>query len=256
MSSVMPSVPGRFFVGDFDRGADGRIVFTGGSVSSSGQIAPFFAWISADGLTSRVISTVPYHPHQVAVAPDGTIWTLGCKMIDHDPWASGLDGNAGIFRHFDAQGKFIASAGPHSQFKGHHQLSRLFSGYLVAKSDRVAWYSGIHSEQGDYVEIRPDTMKRQGYPGLPKLSNSSLVVGFASTDNGGVYVSFEDHAPPPQEVNYRHRRIYMLDRANRQWVLVATPAIGTVVEPHLMGSDGDNLVFMGNDSFGFINLTQ
>jgi hypothetical protein len=208
ISSVMPKIAGKFWIADFDRSAAGEIVYVGGSTSTSGQIAPFLAIISPNG-TSRTMSTSPYQAHQVSVAPDGTIWTLGLEMINQDAWAAGLNPAAGVLRHFDELGQLLGSTGAQSQFKGLDQLNRLFAGFLVATKERVGWYSSIHGA-GNYVEFSTQTMKPEEYPGLPRLSANGLVVGFALTESGKAFVSFEDHAvPTAPSATYHHRRVYM-----------------------------------------------
>jgi hypothetical protein len=130
-SSTSLQIPGasQFWYGGYDRGADGSIFFAGGTYSAYGEAAPFIAWISPDGRTQRITRTGVYYAHMISVAPDGTIWTMGCEMINHKTDDPGLDPNAGVLRHFDTAGKLIGSFFPQSGYV--RQDIRLVSGYLV-----------------------------------------------------------------------------------------------------------------------------
>jgi hypothetical protein len=133
-------------------------------------------------------------------------------------------------------------------------MNRLFAGFLVATKDRVGWYSSIHGA-GNYVEFSTQTMKPEEYPGLPKLSANGLVVGFALTESGKAFVSFEDHAAPAApSATYHHRRVYMFDRPTSSWVPVQAPAIAGEQEPHLLGSSGEQIVLRGANSYSFVDF--
>ena len=247
ISSTTLNIPDATLIstGDFDRAPDGTIIFTGESYSSDGRGTPFIAWISPTGQTERVIRTDPYHPYTVAVALDGTVWTMGCEMINHDVRAPGLNPDASVLRHFDQQGRLIGSGGPQSQFKTQTQISRLVHGYLAATRDRVGWYSLIDGP-GRYVEISTSTMQTTIYPGFAPVSGGR-VTSLALTDAGQAYIESWDPVS--------HTRItYRLNRGTSQWVPVQAPPFAEArFGPSLMGNDGEQLVFYNAHKAGFFS---
>ncbi len=252
ISSVTLNIPGaaHFWPGDFDRGSDGSIVFAGGSYSANGQAAPFIAWISPDGKTSRVIGTYPYHPSMISVAPDGTVWTVGCEMINHRSNAPGLDPNAGVLRHFDTTGKFIGSVESQSGYVKEHKTNRLFSGFLIATGDRVAWYSTREGKDSRYIEFSTESMKPSSYKGLPTLPGTGMVTGFALTDASVPYLCVERSNP-------HSRTTYFFDRDKSEWIALDVPVIGDPPgTPRLIGSDGEQLVLLQGHSAAFFNFSH
>lgn len=249
VSSVTPSIPdaAQVWVSAFDRGADGAIVFSGGSNSPYGEGEPFIVSISPDGQTSRVIRTAPYWAYMLSVAPDGTIWTVGLEAINGKTNVPGVNLDAGVLRHFDRSGRLIGSAAPQREFGS----NRLEGGYLVATRDRIGWYSPKFG-RGDYVEISPDTMTPQGHPGLPDLSGGGhpgLVTNFVLTDEGNAFLSFQDN-------NTHHRTTYAFDRGASRWVPVQVPTIDGRAGPNLEGCDGEQLVFKGGHSVQFFSVSR
>jgi hypothetical protein len=186
----------------------------------------------------------------ISVAPDGTVWTIGCEMIDHKSDAPGLDPNAGVLRHFDQAGKLIGSTDPQSRYVAPHQTVRLQSGYLVAKSDRIGWYSPRWGKAGRYVEISLPSMKESVYPGLPPLPTGSMIAGFALTNAGTASLSVYDRNSP------RRWTTYAFDRATSKWIPAQVPAVGGSVDPGLVGSDGDQLVLQRGHEAAFVSVSR
>lgn len=155
VSEVTANIPDSANVsgGTCDRREDNSIVFIGQAWSAYGQPAPFIGMISADGRTERIIRTAPYWPYSLTIAPDGTFWTLGYEMVDHNTSAPGLDPNAGVLRHFDRSGQLLGATGPQSQFVKLYTTRGLGSGKIAATNDRVGWYAPRPGADGQYVEI-------------------------------------------------------------------------------------------------------
>ncbi len=250
LSSATLEIPGASQVWGyhFDRGADGSVVFAGGVYSAYGQAAPLIAWISPDGHTERVIRTAPYFPHMISIAPDGTVWTVGCEMIDHKPDAPGLDPQAGVLRHFDRTGKLIGSFFPQSQYLGPHQTVWLTSGHIVATNDRIGWYAPGWGGRGRYVEISLPSMEKHTYHGvLPPFSSAATVSELALTDDGTASVSVFD------PLTSQHWMIYTFDRTIAKWMPAQVEA-GVSPVPSLVGSDAGQLVFTSGHWAGFLSM--
>ncbi len=252
ISSVSLSIPGAqdFWASDFDRAKDGTIVFVGGSYSAGGQAAPFIAWISPGGRTSRVVGTYPYHPYMVTFAPDGTVWTVGCEMIGHKSDAPELDPNAGVMRHFNTTGKLTGSVIPQSGYVMEHKTNRLFSGFLIATANCVGWYSAREETDSRYVEVSTQSLKPSFYSGVSNLPDRALAIGFALTDSSVPYVCLQDlHSPV--------RTTYALVRDKSSWVPLSLQEVrGFPYTPWLVGSDGEQLVFHYAHSAAFVSVSH
>lgn len=254
ISSSTLKVPGaeRVWPGDFDRAVDGSIVFSGGAYSPSGEEAPFIALVSPDGSASTIIRTAPYYPYTLSLAPDGTIWTIGLEMINHDPKAVGLDPNAGVLRHYDRQGRLLASGIEQSRFIGSNETHRLVAGMLVAKGDRIGWISGL-DRHGVYSEISPKTLTVVQTSDAPfKDGSHNLIAGFTLTDSGRALLCVETHKD-----GRASRVAYVFDRTSGTWGTLAVPFLdGARFAPHLMGSDGEQLVFQFGQSAAFFKVSE
>ena len=261
VASMTPQIPDTTGVSllDFDRTPDGSIVYTGQSASAYGEPQPFLVYLSPQGETTQVIATAPYWPYMLTAAPDGTVWTVGQEMIRHDSKAPELNPQAGVLRHFDSSGKLIQAEIPQSQFTTGRQSSRLVHGFLFATLNRLSWYTpkyNLLAERSEYLEISPGSQQAQHYPGLPPPTRNGFYMGFAVTDTGEVFVSYEDHTnPQPRPPDYHHRMVYRLDRDTARWMPMAVPEFSQYPDPHLIGAEGDQLVFRSGDRAAFFRVT-
>ncbi len=252
VSSVTVSMPdaGHVVVVGSDRREDNSIVFIGQAWSAYGQPAPFIALISADSSTQRAMRTAPYWPYMLSIAPDGTFWTLGFEMVNHNTSAPELDPNAGVLRHFDRAGKLLGSALPQSHFvKDSASEFRLTSGYIATTRNRIGWYGPATGRGSQYVEIDSDSMTMHTYPGLPDLPESSLLVCFSLTESGNAFLSLYDNAA-------QRSTTFMFDRAALKWLPMKGPAASASRGSHLIGVDGEQLVFWSISSAIFFSLSH
>jgi hypothetical protein len=243
------SEPTQFGVFSSDRESDGTIVFSGETWTAPRVASPFLAWTSADGQTQRMIRTEPYFPYEVAVAPDGSIWTLGFEMVNLDPKDPAVNKEAHALRHFDRGGNLIGSAFPQSQFD-RYQRTRLDQGLLAVGRDRLGWY-GPREGEATYTEISLDTMTMKQYSGSAgDASKFYFAEGLALTDSGIASISIDYHSPDA-------RTNYVLDRTSSKWLPVSVPLMGGFkFTPALIGSDGDSLVFKYGRESGFFTVMQ
>jgi len=249
ISSATLSMPA--LVRDFDRAADGSIVLAGVTSSSYGEQKPFLAWIAADGKTERNIPMSPYYPSAISLAPDGTLWTLGFEMINHDTHAPELNPDAGVMRHYDRGGTLINWYLPQGSM-AKDDFGLIQEGRLVATGDRLGWYASI-GRVSKYVEISLDTMKERAYAGLPPSLSGVLggyIEGLALTDAGDVTVCV------PQRNPYAPSS-YRFDRTAAKWTPLPVPSLGGYrYAPRLLGSDGEDLVFQYDQSAAFFSVVS
>jgi len=250
LSSTKLTIPGasRVICHAADRAGDNSIVFAGLAWSSEGQRTPFLAWLSPEGRTETVISTEPYIPFALSVAPDGTAWTLGYETLNHDALDPGINPNAKILRHFDRSGKLIGSAWPQSGFETGAGLYSISKGYLFVTKDRIGWYSFSTHGEGRYVEADTRNMNQDVFPGLPRSPSNRMVDAFALTEAGDVLLSMEDRTPAGITT-------YFLDRATSKWRPLPTPSLGSY-GPILLGTDQADVVLQYERSAAFYSLTR
>jgi hypothetical protein len=239
---------------DWDRGADGTIGISGSAADSDGRAATFVAWISADGTNSQVIRTSPYKPAMVAVAPDGTLWTVGSEFTTKSSGGIGttLMPNVGVIRHFERSGKTLGSFVPQSTIQNPLSLSRSRN-TLRASKDRIAWYSA----EGRYIEISLDGSLVTDIPvQLPGGQSMNENTGFALADEGDAFLSAysDPHGSGPSA---QLLGIYILDRSVRAWKPVLQRSVGIAAQAafgYIYGVDGRELVVQGNKLIKFYSI--
>lgn len=216
-------------VSGFSLGADGTLVLGGWSSDAAGRLAGFFATVSPSSAV-RVVRTNPYFPGNVALASDGTIWTVGEALIGGRETDTSYD----VLRQYSADGALLRSAIPRSSITqteiGEH-------GHIAAALGRIGWYTGpLNGSGSEYVEVRKDgTLLRVAGRGL---ANHESVTGYALTDSGA-FVSTENH-------DTNSTAVYSLDGSGN-WQPVTLPAVKGRVG-WLYGGDGNRLVAPGDDT--------
>jgi hypothetical protein len=254
--SLSFSIPGVrwMLLYDWDRGSDGTIGISGSAVDSDGRAAAFVAWISPDGAIAQIVRTGLYRPAMVAVAPDGTLWTVGKQNIpggsNSPAGTSQLIPDPGVIQHFDRTGKTLGSFVPLSTIRNPLTISGSRNTLRVSK-DRIAWYS----VDGRYVEISlTGSLLTDIAVDLPGGDPMSPNIGFALTDEGDAFLSAPYPASSPRGLTVvsplERIGIFMLDKSARTWKPVYQPNIAAAWQPepngppYIYGVDGRRLVVM------------
>lgn len=242
----------------FARGDDGTAGICGLAFDREGRRAPFVSWISADGSTQKMIRTEPYVPELIAVAPDGTLWTVGYELNVDLLESSGVDRNAGVLRHWDRTGKQLAAWIPRSSLSTFLYLNPR-NGFLRVTKERVGWLRFLGAQNdGAYVEALGDgTIVEYPLPPLPLLSGGRSAVaygGLALTDAEDVYITAWD-IPTRQNAS-----AFLLNRASKQWIPVDLPGGKTTKFAMLYGASGSDLVMRlpddPNSGFKFMRAAR
>lgn len=235
---------------DLDRGIDGTIALSGAANDGEGRYSCFVAWISRDEATSNVIRTSLYTPNQVAVAPDGTLWTAGSEFMIGSHL---LKPESGVIRHFDRTGRTLGSFVSQSTIPQWNTLWNPFN-QLRASKDRIVWYS---PKEGRYVEISLTGQMLMDIsiqsPGEPE----SRVDGLAATDKGQVFVSAVWYSAPTAGSKERtgFRGIYSLDKSTQAWQPMLQRTFTTGVKANPSASDFDSIYGVDDDRL-VINSVQ
>jgi hypothetical protein len=241
IASAYLTIPEAVAIGvhDYTRSLDGTIVLSGTAFDQVGRTAPFLAWIPPFAENVRVVRTSPYVPYCLALAPDGTVWTVGLELIDGSEPAANQQ--YGVLRHFDKSGRLIASFIPRSTIQSPHSI---IYGYLAARKDRIGWYAGRLSQtagSAEYIELLGNNMVRR-FPGVP-WGKDEEVTGIAVTEDAGTFVTTHNHQT-------RRATLRVIDQARGVWVPIEIPAkLRSYHWVHLYGSEGNDLVLMAGDRF-------
>jgi hypothetical protein len=207
----------------YSYGPDGSIALCGQAKDARGRVGHFLAILPPDpSAPAKVVRTFPYSPASLAIAPDGTIWTMG---VEYDPAAGKRLGRAvrpqaTVIRHFDRQanqiGGFITEASVAPLDPPRPTLNGGLSN-LAASRDRVGWYQGGGKS---YFEITSDGTVHT-YPSLA-LGPGEDINGLAITENGAAFISKIDNHKGTEQV-------YQLDRVHAIWQPVQLASAGPVV---------------------------
>jgi hypothetical protein len=203
------------------RGRNGLVAIVGGAGYAArmaeGPTTAFIALYPPDGSVQKTIpiSYEVYSLRDIAVAEDGSIWTVGIPSKDAP--------DRNVFWHFDPLGNKIGSVVDFNSFS-----SRLavHSG-LFAASPRGVTY--ISPEDGRYLELSPAGVVTTDIA-VKFPSNSHIVSGLSVTEDGQTFVQVQTRNP-------FHLTIYSIDRkTGNLTVLVDSPDF------MLLGAEGNSLM--------------
>jgi len=235
------SIPGAevIDIADFSRGAGGNFAVCGSAFDHAGRGSGFFSIINPSGETSLIVRTDPYTPFLVALAPDSTIWTVGMELSNRSETGPGIDANAGVLRHFDINGKQIASFIPRSTVG---EAGQITWGFLRATGDRVGWCTGPVLGPGSvYFEVSSAGTVRK-FPAI-SLGERAAITGFALTDDGKAFITTFDNRSHASQ-------LLSLNDPDPSWEVKSLPdPLSTSRRVILYGGDADRLVFSRSDRF-------
>ncbi|MFN3324076.1 MAG: hypothetical protein ACK5AZ_11315 [Bryobacteraceae bacterium] len=228
-STVRIAVPdaANVSIRDIARGTEGTIAATASAIDVSGRTASFLAIFSPSGEQVRIIRTSPYQPMRVAIASDGTIWTLG--FVHRDP-------NTKIFRRFDRTGQSLASFVSESEVTDEGlAIGSVDDMFEPIGEGGVAWYS---PRLRQYIELSANgPVNHISDLALPHSGQA----GFATTKAGDTYVT----SYGPTEWG-----LYRLDLNQRAWTPIREDSFAGTGRRSLIqlcGADSNSLVAWTND---------
>jgi hypothetical protein len=227
---------GRVFVYAPAFAADGTIAMIGSAYSSDAKGALWLGLISPDRKRQSVIRIWPYVPDEVAIAADGTIWTVGVP-------------NRGSMREevrrFNPTGKLISVRPVRGRAVKRYGTLAGPESYLVTSPDRVGWVTNA----GEYFEYSLDGEPLGRYP-APDDAND------AEHETNGAALS------PANELLLNVCRgslraschLMQLDRSGRTWRTVERPE--NEHWERLIGFDGEHPLFRAPSRDGGFGLRQ
>lgn len=202
---------------DLDFNAEGEAVVAASALSDQSKLLAGLLFLDRTGRQTGFTSTFPYFPGHLAIAPDGSIWTLGWQN-NHEDYR--------MVRHFSAGGAQLGAFLPRSAFPAGIEPGGPGAGpQISATSDRidVLGESGKQGPSMEWVELdwNGNVLDR-----LRMEDQVADVVAFAVTDDHRVFLSGLNN------------EVYELDRAAQVWKLIRKSG-----PTRLLGADGKDLVF-------------
>lgn len=227
-------IPGAayIFVYDITAAQSGEIALIGTATSGDSKAGTFVARIdpSKEAVISRV---TPYVPRKIAIAGDGTLWTVGWMKTE-----TGADGENNVVKRFDAKGKSIGTMLPRPQFRKGLPASIDTPDFSVlrASRDRIAWLTAGN----EYIEWSLDGRTITRIEGPPLTEKHHDPVCLALSDDGQVIAS-------SQSVELEKWDVWVLNRATRAWRQIDITGERLPRWGQLLGFDNDTLVTGFND---------
>ncbi len=202
----------------FSRANDGTVAASGWSESYDGKTAFFVAVVPRADQAPTIIRTNSYAAHELAIAADGTVWTVG-NVLNRKADLPDADPKGGTVRHYDRSGKLLDSYFPYSAL---NDQVRVMMGFLSASRGRIGWIStgdphGGNDRLGAYVEFSAGG-KVDEYA-LPPIAPQSgaVLFGLALTDDGSTLATVL--------VARDKEQMFSLNRSTRAWEPVSPPGL-------------------------------
>jgi hypothetical protein len=227
-------------VRDVDFDSDGNAAIAVSARGGSSGIISGLVLLDRGGRQTSYLDTGRYGPTHVAIAPDGSIWTIGSQRDaastaggavrpDHEDYM--------IVRHFSADGKQLNAYLPRSSFPPGLEPAIGGAGpYLAVTHDRVAIlaYSGKTGANTEWIELDWNGNV------LERLRTDDVLHGVVSgalTTDDHIYLQ-----------GYKWGEVYTLDHATHTW-----KSLQQAPGP-LMGADNNSLVYHSATNAGPILL--
>jgi hypothetical protein len=205
-------------------GSDGSLAAVGFAVNGTSRMGSFIAWFSPDRSRQVITRLWPYGAQAIAVAPDGTIWTVGA--VANDRYVA-IDPN--VLRHYTPSGQLLTSTKVANARKSTGGLSMVAdASALMVSNDRVGWLT----RACQYIEFSLDGVELGRYSCPDGKLDILPLGGVALSPTDDLVIATKQAAPlAPVE----------LDRETGAWnpVPVSQDAGKT---NRILGFDGRNLV--------------
>jgi hypothetical protein len=224
--AVSLDIPGAGYIGvrDVAAGPDGSLTAVGLAISGDSQMGLFIVWMSPERVRQVITQVSPYDPEVVAVAPDGTIWTVGAMLNDNHVVV-----HPNVLRHYTPSGQLLTS----TMFSGHlNNAGGMYNdsatSALMVSNDRVGWLTATCQ----YVEFSFEGARLGTHTCPNGYTNIRDIRGVGLSSKNDVLIGIQGQAPlaPVQ-----------LDRVTDTWKLV--PMLKESGKPTtILGFDGLTLV--------------
>lgn len=144
--SAWPPEAAKLFLTSVDVGADQQLIYAGRMTKQDGTRVPFVAFSDLAGTRSTYFETRNYLATQIALADDGTVWTIGGEYALPGSDSQKRWQNYDSLRHYNAAGLLLG-----------HFLSRWTSNvaYVVETNDNNGKKDDAYDQKGELVPEEP-----------------------------------------------------------------------------------------------------
>ncbi|MGE5569339.1 MAG: hypothetical protein ACM3S5_09920 [Rhodospirillales bacterium] len=210
---------------DYAAGFDGAIAAVGYAFTAdSPEEQHYLVWISPDRKRRTVVRLSPYVALGVALAGDGSIWTIGGMRS-----RSRSRGEArSVLRRFDPSGQVLASSVPNGRARANIAPEAASMSYLFASPDRVGWLTNGNQ----FIEFALDGRELGRFDGPPGLDH---------LDTSGVAMDAENEVLVGDKREGRFE-VWRLNRSKRAWEPVSLNWPGKPRFSRILGFDGTTLI--------------
>jgi hypothetical protein len=226
----------------------GGILSVGAASMTDGSIQGFIAKTDRTGKTVESVHLGRFRPRQVCETTDGTAWTLGYDLSFRD--SPNTDRN--VLRHYSFEKGLLESLVTMDSISKSSdaflQMSSPNKSFLSCNQDRV---SVLFASFGQYIEVNGSDRKVARWSVTPLEIPGGKANGFAATEDGRVFVSFQGFNEGDNTVT---QGLYELKAGTKTSVATFTPVVGTVTKQNrdggfadetferVFGADGDEIV--------------
>jgi hypothetical protein len=271
--AIWPEGTATLFLASVDVGASKQMAYSYRQTNNDDSTARFIALSDLDGKNEKIVNTGTYLATQIALASDGSIWTIGAEYFSDSGGQRRWD-NYDMLRHYSAKGALLE-----------HFLPRWEPGV----SYKAETPDGAEAHNNEGAVVTDNTPPGEGYnnawrpsrqtylrstgsstvlydglndrvclhhPSSKTLSCQSITGdnvdemgpnGFAISDNGEIFASMRAFTPDKNE--RRSMGLFVLSRlasgAGFEWKAVPGPIVHAV-----LGEDGGFVVYRGPKYIG------
>jgi hypothetical protein len=212
-------------------GGDGAIAVCGSAYSSDSRLGEYVSWISPDRKRQTAAQVWPYVPGEIAIAPDGSIWTVGYEK----DLANTRELAFNVLAHFNNAGRMLSAKKLRAKSIVGPGLDAALASFLSVSPDRIGWLTN----GGEYIEFSlngKEIGRFDGPAGMafdkPDKGPRPRICGFTLSPGNQALLCVDQNDAS---------QVLALDRESRTWRTALPPQKG---DAQLVGFDREGPVML------------
>lgn len=212
---------------------EGEIAVVADAMDRDGRLTSAIAWLDDDGSPRRIVRTAPFAATDIGFTADGSLWVVGVEKIGRDEAHPSHD----VIRQYDGAGRQVLSLLSREEFSTDHWHPATDS-FLATSRNYIAFVS---REAGTWTLIASSGII-VGHGSIDVPRDYEIVSG-AVTDSGRIFINGRSRS---------HARRGVWEIGSGVLSSIDTSGLSSdKLAGHLVGSDGENLVFFSTASQQF-----